>query len=273
MAESSQQRVGVIGWPVSHSLSPRLHGYWIRQYGINAEYAALPVQPQELFAVIDRLAAEGWKGFNLTIPHKEAVMVLLDEVEESAKRVGAVNTVILKNNTRIGRNTDIEGFWENVRPHVKNKNKAVVLGAGGAARAVVEALQSAGFAQIIVANRSRTRADALPGNKAILSSFAWEDRSAALVGADLLVNTTSLGMTGKEALDIDLALLPKSAVVNDIVYSPLMTSLLLSAKERGNVIVDGLGMLLYQAVPAFEAWFGVRPSVTPELRAYILEGK
>jgi len=270
MRKSSQPQAGLLGWPVSHSLSPRLHGFWLQQYHISGEYTALPVAPDALQEAVKKLVDDGWKGFNLTIPHKESILLMLDGIDAVAQRIGAVNTVVISGGKLIGRNTDSYGFWENIRPAIVHKRKAVILGAGGAARAVIEALDHAGFEEIIIANRNLERAKTLASTRPHMTAIDWENREAILQGADLLVNTTSLGMNGKEALSIDLALLPMSALVHDIVYSPLMTPLLLRAQARGNPIVDGLGMLLHQAVPAFEAWFGIRPEVTPELRRYVL---
>ena len=269
-AANKAKIAGVIGWPVSHSLSPRLHQFWLKQYGIDGHYNAVAAEPAALSFIVPGLVAQGWRGFNLTIPHKETIIPLLSEIDEAAKHIGAVNTVIIKDGKLIGRNTDAYGFWENIRPHVKQKKKAVILGAGGAARAVLQALLDNGFTHIVLTNRSRERAEILARGNSYVTVCNWEDRSSNLHDADLLVNTTSLGMAGKEALAIDLTLLPVTAVVNDIVYTPLMTPLLKDAKAKGNIIVDGLGMLLHQAVPAFEAWFGVKPEVTDALRAHVL---
>jgi len=271
MSDKNKKQAGVIGWPVSHSLSPKLHNYWLKEHHINGEYTAVATEPHELISKINTLVEQGWSGFNLTIPHKEAIIPLLHDIDPTAKQIGAVNTVIIKDGKLIGCNTDAYGFWENIRESVTHKNKAVVLGAGGAARAVIEALLSAGFAHIILTNRTRERAEALQTFHEKVSVAEWEDRDTILKDADLLVNTTSLGMTGQPPLNIDLSLLPTSAVVTDIVYKPLITPLLEAAQARGNTIIDGLGMLLHQAVPAFEAWFGVRPQVTPELRQMILQ--
>jgi len=261
---------GVIGWPVSHSLSPRLHGYWLKHYNIEGEYKAVTVLPDELDLFIKSLPDHGWQGCNITLPHKEAVLPLLDSMDEVAKAIGAVNTIVVENGLLRGTNTDAFGFSENIRPHITGKNKAVMLGAGGAAKAICYALEGLGFKEIIAVNRTKEKSDALAAQFVKVKVGEWDKRAELLAGADLLVNTTSLGMTGKEALDIDLALLPKSALVTDIVYTPLMTPLLEAAKARGNPVVDGLGMLLYQAVPGFEAWFGVKPEVTPELREHVL---
>jgi len=266
---------GIVGWPVEHSLSPRLHGYWLSYYGIAGEYVPLAVPPEDLADAIFGLVPDGIRGVNLTIPHKEAVMNLLDSIDDEATAIGAVNTIIVSDDGKlIGRNTDAYGFTQNITPHLPlSRNKAVVLGAGGAAKAVIHALRALGFKDIIVLNRTRTRADELAGWFGGITIEDWENKEAVLSGADLLVNTTSLGMTGKEPLEINLEALPVGALVTDIVYAPLITPLLAAAKARGNPVVDGLGMLLHQAVPGFEAWFGQRPEVTDALRAHVLEGR
>lgn len=284
----------VIGYPVSHSLSPKLHGFWLKKYGIEGEYSAQEIRPEALADFIKNMAVNGFCGANLTIPHKETVMKLLDELDDTAKAIGAVNLIVVKDGKLSGTNTDAYGFAENIKPHITGKNKAVVLGAGGAARAVIYALNMLGFAEIIITNRTKERAEELllsyqrmlvsSGNNSLDSCLRgndnievadWQVRGEILKNADLLVNTTSLGMAGKEPLDIDLSELPKTALVTDIVYNPLITPLLAQAQARGNPTVDGLGMLLHQAVPAFAAWFakelnGRKPEVTQELRDYIL---
>ena len=266
---------GVIGWPVAHSRSPRLHGYWLEQLGIDGAYVPLPVQPEHLAQAIAALPRLGFAGVNLTVPHTEAVLPLVDHLDPVAKRIGAVNTLVIGADGSIhGRNTDAFGFLENLKQGAPtwspSQGPAVILGAGGAARAVIVALLDAGVTEIRVVNRSpdRTRhllAD-IPGPQAV----PWEQRHAALAGAALLVNTTLLGQSGQPALDLDLTDLPRDAVVNDIVYVPLLTDLLKRAESRGNIVVDGLGMLLWQAVAGFEAWFGIRPEVTPHLRRHVL---
>ena len=267
-------KAGVIGWPVSHSLSPRLHNFWLKKYNINGEYKAYPVEPDGLPEFIKNMRAdENFRGVNLTIPHKEMVMDLLDIVDDTARQIGAVNTIINENGKLRGINTDAYGFSENIKPFIADNKKAVVLGAGGAAKAVCFALNEAGFKDVIITNRTISRAESLSSVIRNLSSVVdWEKRSEILHDTDLLVNTTSLGMTGKEKLEIDLSLLPKTALVTDIVYSPLITPLLAQARDRGNPTIDGLGMLLHQAVPAFEAWFGIRPEVDIELRNHVLSG-
>lgn len=269
---SGKARVaGVMGWPVRHSLSPVLHNYWLAQHGLDGAYVPLSVNPAHLEPVIRALPLMGFAGVNLTLPHKELVLPLLDRVDAAAAAIGAVNAVIIAADGSLhGMNTDAYGFIENIRPRMTGKRKAVLLGAGGAARAVACALRQEGFEQIMLANRSRGRAEALAAACPGLTAIDWQDRAGALAEADLLVNATSLGMTGSDALDLDLTLLPPAALVTDIVYTPLETPLLRRAAARGNPVVDGLGMLLHQAVPAFEAWFGPRPEVTQALRRHCL---
>lgn len=272
--KKSTKKAGVVGWPVLHSLSPRLFGYWFRKYNIDAEYNAYPVELENLAEFINKLREDrNFVGVNLTIPHKEAVMRLLDEVDDSAKAISAVNCIIIRDGKLYGTNTDAYGFMENIKPSLAGKKKAVVLGAGGAAKAIIYSLQQLGFKEIIITNRTKDRAEILLSDvRHHLSVADWEKRGEILEGTDLLVNTTSLGMKGKEPLEINLSALPKSALVTDVVYSPLITPLLVQAQVNGNQIVDGLGMLLHQAVPAFEEWFGKKPEITEELRKYMLSG-
>jgi len=267
---------GVMGWPVAHSLSPRLHGYWLRHYGIDGAYVPLPVRPERLGSALRALPDLGFAGCNLTVPHKEAALGALDEIAEDARRIGAVNTILVRaDGSLYGWNTDIEGFAQSLiaaLPEWSIAGKhAVVLGAGGAARAVVAAVQNLGAEEVVILNRTRERAEALATDLGgAIRPLPWERRSEALSQAALLINTTTLGMLGKPPLSIDLAPLPTDAVVADIVYAPLETPLLAEARRRGHRVVDGLGMLLYQAVPGFEAWFGRRPEVTPALRDFVL---
>lgn len=265
----------VMGWPIAHSLSPALHGYWLKAHGIAGEYTRLAVPPDDLPAALARLKAENWRGCNLTIPHKEAALAQLDRVDAAARRIGAVNTIAVENGKLAGFNTDGFGFLENLRAAVPDfdakAGPAVVLGAGGAARAIVDALSAAGAPEIRLANRSLDRARALARNLGgAIEPVPWERRAAALDGAALVVNATSLGMDKNPPLELDLARLPKTALVNDIVYAPLETALLKAAKARGNRVVDGLGMLLHQGRPGFQLWFGVLPAVTPALRQAVL---
>ncbi len=266
----------VIGWPVSHSLSPRLHGYWLQRYRVDGAYVPLAVAPEDLVAVVRDLPRMGFAGANVTLPHKESALAAVGEVEALARRVGAVNTIVVtEERGLVGRNTDVYGFLENLKAGAPgwraDRGPAVVIGAGGAARAVAVALADAGAPEVRIANRTAARAQELA---AALGAAAlpvpWQERAGALDGAALVVNATVLGMTGAPPLDLDLGLLPREALVTDIVYSPLETPLLAAAAARGNAVVDGLGMLLHQARPGFAAWFGVEPEVTPELRAFVL---
>jgi shikimate dehydrogenase len=265
-----------MGWPVAHSKSPRLHGFWLDTLKVDGAYVPLAVSPDNLAHAVSALPALGFRGVNLTIPHKESVLALCDELDQSAKRMGAVNTlVVLENGSLHGSNTDAFGFLENLQQNsswLPPAGPAVLLGAGGAARAIAVGLSDAGVSEIRIVNRTRGRTEALIETAAIENAVpvSWEDRDQSLKGAALLVNATSLGMVGKAKLDINLAALPETAVINDIVYAPLLTPLLKAGTLRGNPVVDGLGMLLYQAQPGFEAWFGVRPDVTPALRQYVL---
>jgi shikimate dehydrogenase len=265
-------RAGVIGWPVGHSLSPRIHRFWLAQHGVDARYQAVVTPPDWLSDTVDGFRIGGWSGFNVTVPHKEAVVPLLDMIDPLARSIGAVNTVVAVGKGRFeGRNSDAPGFLAGLRAQgpIPADRPALILGAGGAARAILVALKQAGFGEIRLANRSRSRAEALAGIcPAIVCD--WEDRMAAMADIGLLVNATSLGMVGEPALELDLARLPAAATVTDIVYRPLDTALLTAARARGNPVVDGLGMLLHQAVEGFRAWFGVTPAVTQELRAHVL---
>ncbi len=268
---------GVMGWPVAHSRSPRLHGFWLRRYGIDGAYVPLAVRPERLEAAVRGLAALGFAGANATLPHKEALLGLVDRVSGEARRIGAVNTLVIDAEGRIeGRNTDAYGFLENLRAGAgwnPAAGPAVVLGAGGAARAVLVALLDAGAPEVRLVNRTPARAEALAAAVGgAVRVHPWREAARAMAGAGLLVNATTLGMAGQPALDLDLAPLPVEAVVNDIVYVPLETPLLAAARRRGNRVVDGLGMLLHQARPGFAAWFGRDPEVTPELRAFIEQG-
>lgn len=265
---------GLMGWPVKHTRSPRLHNFWLNLYGIDGAYLPLAVEPSRLEAALRALPALGFVGANVTVPHKEAALRIVDRVQPVAKRVGAVNTVtVVPDGSLEGRNTDAYGFLAALQagaPAWQASRPAVMLGAGGSARAAAVALIDAGVAEIRIVNRTRERAESLRELGPAVRAVSWSERSAALDGAGLLVNTTTLGMAGQPPLEIDLSALPKDAAVNDIVYSPLETPLLAAARARGNVAVDGLGMLLHQARPAFFAFFGVDPQVTSALRDHIL---
>lgn len=271
-----QKKVLVIGHPISHSLSPKLHGFWLKQYGINGSYEAKDVAPDVFPEFIRNLGQAGYAGANITVPFKEDALRNVDEISPIATRIGAVNTIIVQEDGALyGTNTDAYGFIHNITDHIPHYNftgrTALVLGAGGAARAVVAALLDAGCTEIRLTNRTKDKAEKLAqdvgGN---ISTLPWDARNEALKDIDFLVNTTSLGMTGQRPLAIDISTLPTHALVTDIVYNPLITPLLAQAKAQGNQIVDGLGMLLHQAVPGFEAWFGKKPEVSDALRQIIL---
>ena len=269
---------GIMGWPVAHSLSPRLHGHWLLRYGIDGAYVPLPVPPERLEQALSALPALGFAGVNLTIPHKEAAVSLVDRLSPRAKRIGAVNTVVVEaDGTLSGDNTDGFGFIaalsESQAGWRAEAGPAVVLGAGGAARAVAVALLDAGVPEVRLLNRTSERARALADDLGgSVHAVNWTVRAAALDGAALLVNTTSLGMRGQPPLDLALDALPPTALVTDVVYTPLITPLLALAQARGNPVVDGLGMLLHQARPGFRAWFGVDPEVDDDLRAVVAAG-
>lgn len=260
----------VIGHPIAHSRSPRIHGGWLAQHSIDGTYEAIDVAPAELPAFFERLRSGEFAGGNVTIPHKEAVFALCDAVDPLAKTIGAVNTLVVRDGKVLGTNTDYLGFLGNLdaaRPGWSDGlQSAIVLGAGGAARAILVALRSRGVQAVHVLNRTKANADALIASIEGPFTAHQMDAFAELApNAGLVVNTTSIGMQGTRFENLDLALLPKTALVTDIVYVPLVTPLLADAAALGLPTVDGLGMLLHQAVPGFEAWFGVRPEVTADL--------
>ena len=261
---------GITGWPVSHSRSPRLHGFWLERHGINGAYVPLPIEPDAFPAAIRGLMLAGFAGVNVTLPHKQAAFAVCDTVDDSARRAGAVNTLVFRNGCIAGSNTDGWGFLENIRAAGVDPaaGSALILGSGGSARAIAAVLLEHGV-PVRIANRTRTRADDLARELDGLSVLNWDDRSNALAETALLINTTSLGMAGQPALDIDLGRAPSGMIVTDAVYVPLETPLLAQARARGLRGVDGLGMLLYQAIPGFEAWFGVRPVVDDALRRFV----
>jgi shikimate dehydrogenase len=263
----------IVGWPVKHSRSPLIHGYWIKHHGLNAEYRCEEIAPADFPAFINGLQAHGYVGANITLPHKEAALAL-SEPDDRARAVGASNTLWLRDGHLHSTNTDVEGFTANLDASVPGwdggADDAIVLGAGGSARAVIYGLLERGFERIHLVNRTPGRASAL--REAFGPAVQVAHESALphlLVRSGLVVNTTSLGMTGQPPLEIDLAPLQPNAVVADLVYAPLQTTLLAAARARGLATADGLGMLLYQAVRGFHQWFGVRPEVTPELRAVV----
>ncbi|MBH63536.1 MAG: shikimate dehydrogenase [Alphaproteobacteria bacterium] len=276
MRNSAAGRIaGIFGWPVKHSRSPLLHGYWLDHYGIDGAYVPLGVEPEHFPQALRILPRLGFVGANVTVPHKEVALEVVDEAEPLARRIGAVNTIVVREDGSLyGSNTDAFGFTENLRQSVPNwlaeHGPAVIIGAGGAARAVAVALIDDGAPEIRIVNRTTPRADALAIELGpVARVWPWIDRNHALADAALLVNTTKLGMQGEASLDLSLESLPVEAVVTDAVYVPLKTQLLASAESRGNQVVDGLGMLLHQARPGFASWFGVEPAVTDALRACI----
>ncbi|MBS28200.1 MAG: shikimate dehydrogenase [Alphaproteobacteria bacterium] len=276
-------KAGVMGWPIAHSLSPHLHGHWLSRYEIAGSYEALPVEPDDLAAVLGALHNDGFRGVNLTVPHKEAALDMVDRLDDMARRIGAVNTIVVDDDGALSAtNTDAFGLIENIRAMAPDRTAgvfggrpAVILGAGGAARAAVVGLADLGVTELRVINRTVARAEALAGiaGPARLSAVGWDGAPGALADAGLLVNTSTLGMDGQPPLDLDLEALPDDAVVNDIVYAPLETGLLVRARARGNHVVDGLGMLLHQARGGFRAWFGVDPEVDEELRQAVLRAR
>lgn len=275
---SDVKLAAVIGWPIHHSRSPKLHGHWLKRYGLPGSYIALPIRPEDLAACLPALPKMGFTGCNLTIPHKEIVLPLLDDIDAAAQAVGAVNTVTFRDGRIFGTNTDVAGFINHLRATVPDfradAGPIAVLGAGGASRAVLYGLAEAGARDIRVINRSQGRAEALIAHFARpgLTLHAVDDAGAqaALAGANLLVNATSLGMTGQPEHTLTLDGLAPGAVVYDLVYSPLETALLRQASARGLRSVDGLGMLLHQAKPAFRHFFGVDPDIDDDLRAAVL---
>ncbi len=278
MTRSSQSapRAFVAGWPVAHSRSPLIHRYWLKELGIEGAYDPVAVAPKEVDEFFQNLVKSSeFIGGNVTIPHKEAAFRACALVTDTARRLGAVNTLWIENNQLRGDNTDGAGFTANLDQNAEgwdaNPGRAVVIGAGGAARAVLVALEARGFEQIRIVNRTRPKAEALARFLGMeLEVLPWENRTRALADATFLVNTTSLGMTGQPPLDLDLSALAETALVTDIVYSPLRTGLLLEAAQKRLQIVDGLGMLLHQAAPGFARWFGKVPQVTEKLRSVLL---
>jgi shikimate dehydrogenase len=256
---------GVVGFPVAHSRSPVLHNFWLARHGIDGAYVPLRVAPEEFAAALRGLRAAGFAGLNVTVPHKEAAFAACDFVDESAARAGAVNTIVFSNDGVHGSNTDGYGFMANLAAHgVRAQGAALLLGAGGAARAIAAALLASGM-QVSLCNRTRGRAEALAQALPGLTVLDWDAAPEALHDKSLLVNTTSLGMQGQEALVLDLSSAPAGLAVADIVYAPRQTGLLAAAQARGLLAVPGLGMLLHQAVPGFAAWFGVTPVVDSEV--------
>jgi shikimate dehydrogenase len=266
---------GVMGWPVMHSRSPKLHNFWLSRYGLTGSYLPLAIKAEGLRAALRALPALGFAGCNLTIPHKEAALAIVDRVDPLARRIGAMNCVVVAPDGSLdGYNFDAFGYVESIREAKPDwradAGPIVVIGGGGGARAVLAGLIDAGTREIRLVNRTPARAQALARDLGgSIKVIAWDHRAAALADAAMLVNTTNQGMVGEPPLDLALDRLPTDALVSDIVYIPRETPLLAAARARGNPTVNGLGMLLHQARPAFRAWFGIMPEVTPELRATI----
>lgn len=270
---------GVIGWPVEHTKSPRLHTYWLQKHGLDGAYIPMAVAQEKLEQALRALSVLGFRGCNVTIPHKEEAMKYVDKIDPIAKRVGALNTIIVRENGMLeGQNTDVFGFTENLKAAEFEFNPAfpvaTVLGAGGVARAIIVGLQDIGFQEIRIVNRSKTKAEEMVkaiGGKTKFKIFGMEETETALKNAGLLINGTSLGMEGHQPLDINLSPLPREAWVTDAVYVPLETPLIRQARQKHLRAVDGLGMLWHQARAGFKAWFGQEPEVNKELRAFMLE--
>jgi len=262
---------GLLGWPVAHSRSPVIHNHWLARYGIAGRYVLFPVEPENLAAALRGLSVLRLRGCNVTTPHKQAVIPLVDRIDPLAQRIGAINTIVVEaDGTLHGFNNDGNGFVQGIRdaqPQWRpDAGPIAVVGAGGAARAIVASLAAQGAREIRLVNRTYERArelEALFGPP--VRAVRWSERAEALDGVALLANATDQGMVGKPALDLPLDRLPKHAIVGDAIYTPPVTPLLAAAKARGNATVNGLGMLLNQARPAFNAWFGVMPEITPEL--------
>jgi shikimate dehydrogenase len=268
-----ERRAFVMGWPIGHSRSPLIHGHWLRRYGIPGSYSAEPVRPEDAPEFLRNLGPQGYAGGNVTVPHKEAAFAICDRLSPVADKLGAVNTVWVEAGKLHGDNTDAYGFAANLderAPGWRNGRNALVLGAGGAARAVIFALQEAGFREIRIVNRTVQRARDLAvrfGAPAVAGPLA--EAAELLPAADLVVNATSAGLSSEAPLPLDWSKARAGAIATDLIYTPLMTPFLRAADAAGLTIVDGLGMLLYQAVPGFERWFGRRPEVDRELRALI----
>ncbi len=272
MSEKKFGLAGVMGWPVAHSRSPRLHNHWIAQYGLQGSYVLLPVAPDNLQAALLGLPALGFAGCNVTQPHKVKAMALVHAVDANARSIGAINTIVVGPDGALkGINNDGFGYIQSLLDLYPDwradAGPIAVLGAGGAARAVLVALAQRGAKEIRLVNRSADKSAALASEfGAPVQAYPWESRHEALADVAMLVNTTNQGMHGNPPLDIDLRLLPLHALVSDVIYVPLETPLLAQARARGHRTVNGLGMLINQARPAFQAWFGVLPEITPELR-------
>jgi shikimate dehydrogenase len=266
---------GVMGWPVMHSRSPMLHNYWFQKHQLAGTYVPLAIRPEGLAAALRALHPLGFAGCNLTIPHKQQAMTIVNEIDEVAKRIGAISCVVVRSDGSLaGSNNDCYGFIHNIKQEQPgwraDAGPAVVIGAGGGSRAVCYGLAQERAKEIRLVNRSLDRAKGIANEfGSPIKALPWEQRHDALEGAATVVNSTSQGMVGQPALDIKLDKLPANALVADIIYIPLETPFLAAARKRGNRTVNGLGMLLHQGRPAWKAWFGIEPEVTPELRSMI----
>jgi len=272
-------KTGVIGHPISHSKSPLIHNYWIEMYQLNGQYGAIDIAPEYLKDGVQKLIDDGYAGFNVTVPHKQAIMELCHEVDDLASQVGAVNTVNIRNGLLYATNTDVFGFTENLKNAARNfgfswspdLGPAVVLGAGGAAKAVVHGLLRENVPEIIITNRTKEKAlEFVALDPSIIKVIDWDNRSDVLNTANLLVNTTSVGMNGAGDLEMDFSRANEDMLVHDIVYAPLYTDLLKAAREHDLRILTGIGMLLYQAQPAFEDWYDTFVEITPGLEELVL---
>lgn len=267
-------KTALLGYPIKKSKSPLIYTHWMQTYGLEGRFDLIEVSPAELDVGIRRLIDGGYAGFCVTVPHKENVLAFCDVIDDRARAIGATNSVVIQNGQLSATNTDVYGFVQNIRVHAPafdfSSGPAVVLGAGGAARAVVYGLIEQGVPEIRLTNRTRERAEEIAVMSPRIRVVDWHDRAAALDGAAFLVNTTLLGMEGQAPLEMNLARLPPSALVNDIVYYPLQTALLKGAAARGNPVVTGIGMLVHQAVPSFKNWYGVDAVVTDDLMQKVM---
>lgn len=266
-------KAGVIGYPISHSLSPLIHKYWLDKYKINGSYELLEIKPENFEKDIKKLVSQGYTGFNITVPFKEKAFEIVDKITDRAKNIGAVNTIIVnEDKTLTGHNTDAFGFIENIKQNTKDfifkDKKVMVLGAGGASKAVIYGLLNENVDKIYLTNRTFKRAKIQEKQK--VEAIQWNEKENYLSDVDILVNTTSLGMKGQQDLEISLDNLPSSSLVADIVYNPLETNLLKSARGKNNQTVDGIGMLIYQAAEGFENWFGKKPNFDNELKNILI---
>ncbi len=268
---------GVMGWPVMHSKSPMLHNYWFEAHKLAGTYVPLAIEPDSLGAALKALKPLGFAGCNLTIPHKQQAMAIVDEVDDVGQKIGAISCVTVRpDGSLFGNNNDCYGYIESIKQEQPNwradAGPAVVLGGGGGARAICYALANAGAKDVRLINRTQARAEKIAQDfGAPVTVLAWETRNDAIADAGIVVNTTSQGMVGQNALDVSLDKLPSGILVSDIVYTPLETPFLKAARQRGNPTINGLGMLLHQARPAWQRWFGITPEVTADLRRMIEE--